>query len=63
MIDDVEITQKDIKNWVEKCKKELLEDNLNLLDEHYQNILAYDEQFCEELFQTLCSRHKSLMPK
>ena len=35
MTDDVEITQKDIKNWVEKCKKELLEDNLNLLDERY----------------------------
>ena len=43
-------TLKNIDEWTEKCKRELRNGNINwLMKEVYQNVMAFDEEFCKEI--------------
>ena len=43
-------TLKNIDEWIEKCKRELRNGNINWsMKEAYQNVMAFDEEFCKEI--------------
>ena len=51
-------TPKNIDEWIEKCKRELRNGNINWsMKEAYQNVMAFDEEFCKEI----CKYYKVLV--
>jgi len=43
-------TSNNIDEWIEKCKRELRNGNINWsMKEAYQNVMAFDEEFCKEI--------------
>ena len=39
-------------NWVEKCKKEMIDGTVNWKRSfEYQNVLTYDEDFCKDVIE------------
>eukprot|EP01080_Neovahlkampfia_damariscottae_P000760 gene760-9012_t len=45
-------TPENFEDWIEKCKKELIDGTVNWKRSfEYQNVLAYDEDFCKDVIK------------
>eukprot|EP01080_Neovahlkampfia_damariscottae_P001091 gene1091-10610_t len=45
-------TPENFEDWIEKCKKELIDGTVNWKRSfEYQNVLAYDEDFCKDVIE------------